>query len=214
MRDHSIRKGEQLNIRLGEDTRADTVTTRVESIDEDLIWFDAVGQPLEIGQVVFLERCINASARTLRPMEVEVHSPTLLALRAIGDWHQVQERNFVRVSARSLPLEIVDRESGEVVPDTVMVDISAGGLCFETRAELSRDKHYLCRFDLGEGERFSIEARIVRVKANSAQRRKHLSRVAAEYSAIFEEQRAQITSWVYRQETRLYSRVRDRKHHR
>jgi len=149
---------------------------------------------------------------------VTASSANTFALALEPVWERVQQRAFVRISAHNLQVRIVRSsvggESGAAEGDSPgdamhqLVDISAGGIRFESNDDYEAGEDVVCHFELPGSLCFVLRARIVRspehLRAASSK-----PSVAVEFVGLDETHRSQLLRWVYREQVRRH-RIRDR----
>lgn len=123
----------------------------------------------------------------------------LLKLRRIGEVKKLQRRNFYRVKS---DLDVIVRMSGDVIfEETIILDISGGGLKFLSRQD----------FKLGDlvelnitllGEDLDLEAKVVKVDKIGFGK----SEVSVEFYDLYEDDQNVIVKYVFEKQRREIKR--------
>ena len=187
------------------------VHVTVDRIDDALIWVKGVSPTLGDGDAVLIEYKLADDGRYLADAEVVEQRPHSTLISRKGAWRRVQDRSFVRISTHGIEVKSPAPSSPE--PDSKddhfeMLDISAGGTCFETREDFDLDDEFICHFDLPGGCCYVLPARVVRVQPKKGQAGRY--RVAVEFVDLGEEHRCELLRWIYQEQTRRH-RVENRK---
>ena len=83
-----------------------------------------------------------------------------------------------------------------------MLDLSAGGIRFQSTVEYEPDEEVVVHFELPDSECFVLPARVVRTPDTPANRAK--DSVAVAFTGIDEATRSQLQRWVYREQVRRH----------
>ncbi|TRW28628.1 hypothetical protein FL857_00650 [Criibacterium bergeronii] len=123
----------------------------------------------------------------------------LLKLRRLGEVKKLQRRNFYRVKSE---LDVIVRRSGDVIfEETIILDISGGGLKFLSRQD----------FKLGDlvelnitllGEDLDLEAKVVKVDKIGFGK----SEVSVEFYDLYEDDQNVIVKYVFEKQRREIKR--------
>lgn len=181
-------------------------------------WFLGCCSPIVRGEQLTVESPVVNDARYVTRATVTASSASTFALELEPLWQRVQQRAFVRISAHDLQVRIVrclsspeDREQTDADLDDAMhrlVDISAGGIRFESSTDYQAGEDVICHFELPGSLCFVLSGRIVRApERHPAQPGK--PSVAVEFVGLDETHRSQLLRWVYREQVRRH-RLRDR----
>ena len=190
----------------------------VDQVADGQHWFLGCCDPIARGEKLTVESPIPKDARYVTRATVTASSASTFALKLEPLWERVQQRAFVRISAhnlqvrivRNLPLDHADEELGDEPGDAMhqLVDISAGGIRFESNDDYEAGEDVVCHFELPGSLCFVLPARIVRspepLRPTSSK-----PSVAVEFVGLDETHRSQLLRWVYREQVRRH-RIRDR----
>ncbi len=186
----------------------------VDQVADGQHWFLGSCDPIARGEKLTVESPIPNDARYVTRATVTATSASTFALKLEPLWERVQQRAFVRISAHNLQVRIVRSvpagESDELDGDAMhqLVDISAGGIRFESNDDYEAGEDVVCHFELPGSLCFVLPARIVR----SPEHLRSISSkpsVAVEFVGLDENHRSQLLRWVYREQVRRH-RIRDR----
>lgn len=83
-----------------------------------------------------------------------------------------------------------------------MLDVSAGGLYFETTESFEVDDEQVYHFELPGQSCYALPARVVRCKPKPGCNNRF--RVAVEFVDLNEEHRKELLQWIYREQTRRH----------
>ncbi|MCP4906826.1 MAG: hypothetical protein GY910_17780 [bacterium] len=151
-------------------------------------------------------------ARYVTRATVFASSRETFALKLDPLWERVQQRAFVRISAQGLQVRVVrlatrpsaDNEpSAESDDDCLqqLLDVSAGGIRFESDGDWDPDEDVICHFELPSSPCFELPAWITRSMEDLPERSTKPS-VAFEFVGLGEDHRSQLLRWVYREQVR------------
>lgn len=197
----------------------------VDHVADGLHWFLGSCAPLVRGEALLVESPVQDDARYSTSATVAAASTTTFALRISPLWRRVQQRAFVRISAHGLRVRVVrlshpdayaregPNDGGQggdpaaVDPEREsfheLLDVSAGGIRFQTSAEYEADEDVMVHFELPGSQCFVLTGRIVRYPA-AARTRATAKSVAVAFSGIDEATRSQLLRWVYREQIRRH----------
>ena len=183
----------------------------VDRVADGKHWFLGSCEPLRPGDSLMVEYPIPSDARYVSYARIEAASPETFALRIQPVWERAQQREFVRISAhglevrvvRSVPSPLSDEETAPDEPsrDAIypLLDVSAGGIRFQSRADFERGEEVICHFELPGSDTFVLPARIVRSHPGPLEH-VHKPEVAVEFQGLDETHRSQLLRWVYREQ--------------
>ncbi|MFO0690164.1 MAG: PilZ domain-containing protein [Myxococcota bacterium] len=202
----------------------------VDHVDDDLHWFLGSCAPLGRGASLIVESPIQHDARYSTSATIAACSAATFALRISPIWERVQQRAFVRISAHGLQVRVMRPSQGggdpiaggrspggaagatgtgalpEADPDREalhqLLDLSAGGIRFQSTQEYEADEEVVVHFELPGSECFVLSARVVRTPDMPANRTKNS--VAVAFTGIDEGTRSQLLRWVYREQVRRH----------
>jgi c-di-GMP-binding flagellar brake protein YcgR len=185
----------------------DPIAARVDQVDHGVHWFLGSCAPFARGELVRVETAVANDARYATQARVEASSPETFALRIEPLWHRVQERAFVRIAAHGMQVCVLRTQPSDEdpAPDEVceLLDLSAGGLRFKSKAHFETDEEIVCRLELSGDAVFTLPARIVR-GTFSPRPEGTPPGVAVEFTQLDEEDRSQILRWIYAEQVRRH----------
>lgn len=175
----------------------------VDRIEDAMIWVKGVSPTFGDGDAVILEYKLADDGRYLADGEVVEHKPDNAFISCSGTWRRIQDRSFVRLSTHGIevrsPVGGADTDASE---NFEMLDISAGGTCFETREVFDLDDEFVCNFELPGLCSYVLPARVVRVQPKPGSKDRY--RVAVEFLELAEEHRTELLRWIYQEQTRRH----------
>lgn len=196
----------------------------VDHVADGLHWFLGSCAPLGRGASLIVESPIQHDARYSTSATIAACSAATFALRISPIWERVQQRAFVRISAHGLQVRVMRPSHGggepaaagrsqpaagalpEADPDREalhqLLDLSAGGIRFQSSQEYEADEEVVVHFELPGSECFVLPARVVRTPDMPANRVKNS--VAVAFTGIDEATRSQLLRWVYREQVRRH----------
>ncbi len=177
-------------------------------------WFLGCCKPIERGETMIVESPVPNDARYVTRASVIASSDETFALRLEPIWERVQQRAFVRISVHGLPVRVVrlatppradDEPAVENFDDAVheLMDVSAGGIRFESSDEYEPEEDVVCHFELPGSLCFVLPARIVR-SPEDLTRSSSKPSVAVEFTRLDESNRSQLLRWVYSEQVRRH----------
>ena len=189
----------------------------VDHVRGDRYVFAGCCHPIGPGETLIVETPVANDARYVTRAVVISSSPDEFVLEFAPLWERVQQRAFVRISAHGLPVRIVrlaqqtpddrprldDAREGDVHD---LVDISAGGIRFESVGDYEPDEEVTCHFELPGSLCFVLPARIIRSPEDLPSESGKPS-VAVEFVDLDENNRSQLLRWVYREQVRRHRRA-------
>lgn len=196
----------------------------VDHVADGLHWFLGSCAPLGRGASLIVESPIQHDARYSTTATIAACSSATFALRIEPVWERVQQRAFVRISAFGLqvrvmrpsqaspepPAPIKGARGASALPQAdpdretlhALLDLSAGGIRFQSTVEYEPDEEVVVHFELPGSECFVLSARVVRTPDTPANRAK--DSVAVAFTGIDEATRSQLLRWVYREQVRRH----------
>ena len=186
----------------------------VDQVSGGYHWFLGCCDPIRRGETLIVESPVPNDARYVTRATVMASSPGTFALKLDPLWERVQQRAFVRIAAHGLTVRVVrlappmPGEKGnrdEVSADSVypLLDISAGGIRFESAGEYEPEEDVICHFELPGSLCFVLPARIVRSPESPSPILEKPS-VGVEFIGLDENNRSQLLRWVYREQVRRH----------
>lgn len=196
----------------------------VDQVIDGQHWFLGSCSPLTRGETLIVESPVPNDARYVTRATVTARSPETFALALEPVWERVQQRAFVRISAHGLQVR-VERHSPQSPPEDSdeasdsahnsshnedvhqLVDISAGGIRFESDVDYAPGEDVICHFELPGSLCFVLPARIVRSPESpttSIHAAALKTSVAVEFTGLDENNRSQLLRWVYREQVRRH----------
>lgn len=188
----------------------------VDQVIDGQYWFLGSCSPLSRGETLIVESPIPNDARYVTRATVTARSPETFALALEPIWERVQQRAFVRISAHGLQVRVERRSPQSIAEETdpdsdtppsdgvhQLIDISAGGIRFESEIDYAPDEDVICHFELPGSLCFVLPARIVR-PSESLHASSLKPSVAVEFVGLDENNRSQLLRWVYREQVRRH----------
>ncbi len=173
-----------------------------------------------LGGAVVLEYMIGEDCRYLAQGKIEARSADRTVISWDGEWRRVQGRCFVRISTHGIEVEVKQpvrpAESQDAAADPrpsedgtccfEMLDISAGGLRFETPRPFEFDAEFVCHFELPGQSRYELPAKVVRSQRKPGYSDRY--RVAVEFIDRSEGLRSKLLQWIYHEQVRRHRTTR------
>jgi len=158
------------------------------------------------GERLSVSRTVHGDARYAAPLEVVSTGPGRSRVRLVGDWYRVQTREFVRVGYLDAGLTIRSASAGAASREPEprpprLVDLSAGGLGFESEASYATGELLDLEIDLAQGRPVRVRGEIIRV----AGRRRGESgpcRYGVRFCGMPEATRVKLMTWVVAERVR------------
>jgi len=160
------------------------------------------------GEILSVSRTVRDDARYTAVMEVVDAGPGRSRVRLVGDWKRVQMREFVRVAVLGVRLN-VEPKTGPQAPDGQprvaerLVDLSAGGLRFESMARFGAGDLVEVEFSLPQTGPVSVRGEVIRVVG-----RRNEDTGPRQYGIRFfgieESTRVKIMTWVFAEQARRF----------
>lgn len=196
------------------------VHVKVVRIENSRIWVESSSGAVGLDGAVVLEYMIGDDCRYLAQGKIEVHSADCSVISWDGEWRRVQSRCFVRISTHGIEVEVKEpvraTKSQDAAADArppedgkccfEMLDISAGGLRFETAEPFEFDAEFVCHFELPGQSRYELPAKVVRSQTKPGFSDRY--RVAVEFVDHSEELRSKLLQWIYHEQVRRHHTTR------
>jgi len=187
------------------------IAARVDQVDQGLHWFLGSCAPFVRGERLRVETAVSNDARYATQARVEASSPETFALRIEPLWHRVQERAFVRIAAHGMQVRIRHAQLPGPGPEEAstseavceLLDLSAGGLRFKSKAAFETDDEIVCHLELTAETAFILPARVVR-GTFSPRPEGAPPGVAVEFTRLDEDDRSRILRWIYAEQVRRH----------
>jgi len=167
-----------------------------------------VDGPILEGEVLSVSRTVRDDARYTAVMEVVDAGPGRSRVRLVGDWKRVQMREFVRVAVLGVRLS-VETEADSEAPDGPapaperLVDLSAGGLRFESMARYAQGDLLEIEFSLPQTGPVCVRGEVIRVAG-----RRNEDAGPRQYGVrsfgVDEATRVKIMTWVFAEQARRF----------
>lgn len=160
------------------------------------------------GETLSATRTVRDDARYVTAMEVVSTGPGRSRVRVVGDWQRVQMREHVRVSVFGVRMHVGSGDRtcpGDAFDNRLprLVDLSAGGLSFESNNVYSTGEVLDLEFSLPQGGPLTVRGEVVRIMG----RRNEDSgpcRYGVRYCGISEATRVKIMTWVFAEQSRRF----------
>lgn len=203
-----VKRGSRLSLHRGNLIVEDPVEVTVDHFRNGRIWIKGSSSAFHEGDTLVLEYLIEDDGRYLAQGEVEERSPDCTVISLEGEWHRVQDRSFVRISTHGIEVKLPDisgaalgEEPGEEREGHFeMLDVSAGGIQFETDDDFEIGQEFVCQFELSDSSRYEFHSRVVRSEKKPGYASRY--RVAVEFLDLTEEHCAQLLRWIYQEQSR------------
>lgn len=168
----------------------------VVQVEDDGIDVVVDGTILE-GEVLSVSRTVRDDARYTAVMEVVNAGKGRSRVRLVGDWKRTQMRHFVRVSVFGMRMDVDGQAGGR------LLDLSAGGLGFESPHEYARGEILEFRFALPQSGPVSVRGEILRVagRRNGESGPYHYG---VSLTGLDESVRVKIMTWVFAEQARRF----------
>lgn len=166
-------------------------------VDDDGVDVVVDGPILE-GEVLSVSRTVRDDARYTAVMEVVDAGPGRSRVRLVGEWKRVQMRRAVRISVfDTVHASVVGGAGGR------LLDLSAGGLRFESQAEHATGDVLELHFNLPQGGPVTVRGEVLRVVG-----RRNEDTGPRQYGLRFcdldESVRVKIMTWVFAEQSRRF----------
>jgi hypothetical protein len=157
------------------------------------------------GEVFSVSCAVRNDARYSAVMEVVDAGPGRSRVRLVEDWERVQMRESVRVAVLGLHMDVQGNRAGRASQpvDARLLDLSAGGLRFESTASFARGDVVEIRFHLAQAGPVRIRGEILR----AAGRRSEDSgscQYGVRFCGFDEATRVKIMTWVFAEQARRF----------
>ncbi|NNL65543.1 MAG: hypothetical protein HKP30_04815 [Myxococcales bacterium] len=215
-----LREGDAVDLQRESGDKLHGVVVRVESDGVDVV----VRGPILEGEVLSVSRTVRDDARYTAVMEVIGAAPGRSRVRMVGDWRRVQMRQFVRVAVYGIRMD-VRRE--EPLPEAApgrdekltrhqnrderpprLLDLSAGGLRFESREAFDCDEPLEVEFSLPQAGPVVVRGVVVRAPERKQQDEAQPSEYGLRFLAMDEATRVRIMTWVFAEQARRFRETR------
>ena len=216
-----LRKGSDLVVHPDRQANEKSVAVSIERIEDGTIWLKGSTSRFDDGDLILLEYRVSEKGRFLTDVAVEVNLPDGVSIDCSGEWRWVQDRDFVRISTHGIGVSLPTpkkprrkkrRKKNHAVDDEPssegeslrfeMLDMSAGGFRFETRAEFEIDSEFVCHFELPGQSCYVLPARVVRIQRNPHNR--NLYWVGVVFLGIDEDHRSELVRWINQEQVRRH----------
>ncbi len=211
-----VKRGSRLNLHRGNLIVEDPVEVTVDQFRNGRIWIKGSSSALHEGDTLVLEYLIEDDGRYLVQGEVEERSPDCTVISLEGEWRRVQDRSFVRISTHGIEVKLPDISGASLAEELgeepgaepgeegeghfEMLDVSAGGIQFETDDDFEIGQEFVCQFELSDSSRYEFHSRVVRSEKKPGYASRY--RVAVEFLDLTEEHCAQLLRWIYQEQSR------------
>jgi hypothetical protein len=168
----------------------------VVSVDADGIDVVVDGALVE-GETLSVSRTVRDDARYTAVMEVVDAAPGRSRVRLVGDWRRVQLRRSVRIGVPDIRVRV---EGGGGGP---LVDLSAGGLRFESHGHYDTGDVLDLTFHLPQSGPVAVRGEVVRVvgrRNEDAGSRQY----GVRFCGIDEAVRVKLMTWVLTEQSRRF----------
>lgn len=196
----------------------------VVGVEDDAVDVVLRGQIAD-GELLQVSRTIPDDARYEGMMEVVQAAPGRSRVRLVGDWQRIQMREFVRVSVYGIPMNVEGEDREALGPrerlkqhrsegplayrPPRLLDLSAGGLRFESREEFRDGEALDLEFSLPSSGPISVRGEVVRVRlapepAEGAEAASGPHQYGIRFFALEESTRVKIMAWVFSEQARRF----------
>jgi hypothetical protein len=188
--------------------------------------------PIRAGEVLSVSQTVRDDARYTAVMEVVEAGPGRSRVRLVGDWKRVQMRQFVRVSVYGIRMDVRrDQPENESERDRDLrlqrhrqqqqaeerpprlLDLSAGGLRFESRHEYQRGELVEIQFSLPQTGPLTVRGEIVRAQIApeaATGQEQGASQYGLRFLGMDESVRVKIMTWVFAEQARRFREAKKR----
>ncbi|MCP5039435.1 MAG: hypothetical protein GY944_00310 [bacterium] len=210
-----LRSGSRLHLHRGGRVRKNPLAVTVDHFQDGQIQIKGASGSLAEGEVVLVEFRIDDDARYLTRGEIEARQPDRTSIVCDDEWRRVQDRSFVRISTHGLQVDVHpsttasvpdEDEDGNLQPNTsgrfAMLDVSAGGIRFESREPFPVDQQFVFHFELPGQACYVLPADVVRSVHRPGSTLWY--QVAVEFVGLDEAHRSQLLQWIYHEQARRH----------
>ncbi|MDP6979761.1 MAG: PilZ domain-containing protein [Myxococcota bacterium] len=208
--------GSRIQIHRGHHVEEHPLTTTIDRFENGCVWVKGSSGSLCEGDAILLEYKIKDDGRYIANGAVEERRPDSTFISHDGQWCRVQDRSFVRISTHGLEVRV---PRPDAAPTTEPVgaepakeergrlrfealDVSAGGIRFESRDTFEIGEECVCHFELPGQSCYVLPARVVRCKPKAGSRYWH--EVAVEFVGLDEEHRSEFLRWIYQEQAKRH----------
>ncbi|MCP4038716.1 MAG: hypothetical protein GY733_17380 [bacterium] len=214
-----LRSGSRLHLHRGGRVRKDPLAVTVDHFQDGQIQIKGASGSLAEGEVVLVEFRIDDDARYLTRGEIEAGQPDRTSIVCDDEWSRVQDRSFVLISTHGLQVDVrpptttgAPDEDGDLPVNAggrfVMLDVSAGGIRFESREPFPIDQQFVFHFELPGQTCYVLPARVVRSVHRPGSTQWY--QVAVEFIGLDEAHRSQLLQWIYHEQARRHRSAKQR----
>ncbi|MCP4039768.1 MAG: PilZ domain-containing protein [bacterium] len=208
----SVRRGSQLTLHRESRGGRAAVHVTVDHIEDGQIWVKGSSCALNEGDTVIIEYRAEEDARYFADGEVGAQAPDCTTVSFNGEWRRIQDRSFVRISTHGLEVKVParptastkrranTRQSEDGWDRFEMLDMSAGGIRFESGVPFEFDDTFVCHFELPGHLCYVLPVRVVRSQRRPGYRNRYL--IAVEFLDLDEQHRAELLQWTFREQAR------------
>jgi len=157
------------------------------------------------GEVLSVSCAVRDDARYTAVMEVIDAGPGRSRVRLVGEWKRVQMREFIRVSVMGIAMNVrgdTSTQAGSPV-EARLLDLSAGGLRFESSESFAAGDVIDVRFNLAQTGPINVRGEVLRI----AGRRNGDSgpcQYGIRFAGFDEATRVKIMTWVFGEQARRF----------
>ncbi len=215
LRNLQLEGGSRVLLHRGREVEERPVAATVDRFENGCVWVKGSSGSLEEGDAILLEYKIEDDGRYIAQGAVEERLPDSTFISYHGEWQRVQDRSFVRISTHGLEVRVPRERPGEgddapPRPPTrdsfEVLDVSAGGIRFESRDTFEVGEECVCHFELPGQSCYVLPARVVRCAPKADSRLWH--EVAVEFIELDEGHRSELLRWIYQEQAKRHRNIR------
>ena len=182
----------------GEAMKGEVVLAEPEGIDV------VVDGPIVEGEMLSVSRTVRDDARYTAVMQVVDAGPGRSRIRLMGDWRRVQLRQFVRVNVYGVALDVSGAGAHSEGRTPRLVDVSAGGLRFESWDAYEMGTELELSFNLPQTGPVSVKGTIVRMAESRGEGESGPRQYGIRFHGMDEAARVKLMTWVFAEQSRRF----------
>lgn len=207
--------GTRIHLHRGRKPVDQPIAATIDRFANGCIWVKGSSGSLSEGDSILLEYKIEDDGRYVTEGEVEERLPDSTFIKYNGEWKRIQDRSYVRISTHGLELRVPRMRPASRKPDAPLercderfdiLDVSAGGLRFESRETFEIGEECVCSFELPGQSCYVIPGQVVRCIPKPGSRIWH--EVAMEFQGLDESHRSELLRWIYQEQARRHRNAR------
>ncbi len=205
--------GSRIHLHRGRQVEERPVAATIDRFENGCVWVKGSSGSLCEGDSILLEYKIEDDGRYVANGSVEERRPDSTFISHDGQWRRVQDRSFVRISTHGLEVQVprplaapaadqAEAEEQRGKQRFEVLDVSAGGIRFESRNNFEIGEECICHFELPGQSCYVLPSRVVRCKPKASS--KLWQEVAPEFRGLDEEHRSELLRWIYQEQAKRH----------